>query len=52
MKIGLRHTDPSRVRGLAADLEGLFADQGLAGADFKPLASGPPAWPRSRRNLQ
>jgi hypothetical protein len=32
MKIQLQHTDPSLVRSLAADLEGLFADQGLAGS--------------------
>jgi len=31
MKIQLRHADPSLVQALAADVQGLFADAGLAG---------------------
>ena len=32
MKIQLQHTDPSLVQALAGDVQGLFADAGLAGA--------------------
>jgi hypothetical protein len=49
MKIRLQNTDPSLVQGLAADLEGLFADQGLAGSfessmtgSAKPFAESMP----------